>query len=281
MAYLTFDVYSKALQRTVTLNAIVPLEAMKEKETLRTMILLHGVNGSYVNWLSITNISGSLARHNAAAAARGEKRLCILMPSAGNGFYRSVPHKNAAEWAKGEGYRQDYAAFFGEELISLMRRMLPLSGKKEDTMIAGLSMGGYGALMTAMQHPDTFGRCAGFSSALITRKSKEALEKSGFYGQEAFLEALYEDFDAAKQSPDADAEAAILSLAAKKDGRLPSIEFYCGTEDALLDLSRELDKDLEVNSVAHRYGEHSGGHDWVFWQWALDQTLSHWEEDFE
>ncbi len=281
MAYLTFDVYSKALQRTVTLNAIVPLEAMKEKETLRTMILLHGVNGSYVNWLSITNVSGSLARHNAAAAAKGKKRLCIIMPSAGNGFYRAVPHKNATEWEKKEGYRQDYAAFFGSELPSLMRRMLPLSLEKEDTMIAGLSMGGYGAMMTAMQHPETFGRCAGFSSALITRKSREELAKSGFYGEDAFLKALYEDFDAAKQSPDADVEAAILSLKEKMGDALPSIEFYCGTEDALLGLSRELDRDLEKGGVAHRYREHSGGHDWVFWQWALDQTLLHWEEEFE
>ena len=139
-------------------------------------------------------------------------------------------------------------------------------------------MGGYGALLTAMEHPEMFGRCAGFSSALITRKSQEALKQSGFYGQKAFLQGIYGDFEAAKHSPHADVETAILKLASEDPKLIPSIEFYCGTEDALLPLSRELDRSLTDKGIAHRYAEHAGGHDWVFWQWALDQTLDHWEE---
>ena len=60
----------------------------------------------------------------------------------------------------------DYGAFVGEELPRIMRAMFPLSQKREDTFIAGLSMGGFGALRNGFKYSDTFSRIAALSSAL-------------------------------------------------------------------------------------------------------------------
>lgn len=282
MAILTLDVPSRAMERTVTLKAYVPLEAMQEGDQLRTLYLLHGVNGSYSNWMALTNLFALAGTHNLAASSLGEKRLAIIIPSAGNGFYHPIPHKQDPLWQEAFSHKHDYEAFFGEELPSLMTKMLPLSPKKEDTMIAGLSMGGYGALLLGVKYRNTFGRCAGFSSALFTRKTKEELEKSGFYGEPAFLDLLLGDFEENRLLPEHDVLAAF-QQAKEETGlqSLPVTDLFCGTEDGLLPLSRQLEEALTKEGIPHRYEEHAGAHTWTFWEWALKRELELWEEDLK
>ena len=65
-----------------------------------------------------------------------ERGLCVVMPSGENMFYVDQEHTH-----------NHYSQFIGEELVEMTRAMFPLSHKKEDTFIAGLSMGGYGAIV--------------------------------------------------------------------------------------------------------------------------------------
>ena len=74
-------------------------------------------------------------------------------------FYMDHPNAN-----------ENYSEFIGKELVKITRRMFPLSHKKEDTFIAGLSMGGYGAIRNGLKYHDTFGYIAGLSSAMILEK---------------------------------------------------------------------------------------------------------------
>ena len=152
MALIQVNFMSKALLRTVTVNVILPVDKFSltgnTKETekqYKTLYLLHGIFGNYTDWIAGTDILR-------LAQARD---LAVVMPSGENGFYLDQPEQG-----------RNYATFIGEELVEITRKMFPLSRKREDTFIGGLSMGGYGAIRNGLKYSDTFGRILGFSSAL-------------------------------------------------------------------------------------------------------------------
>ena len=148
--------FSKALMRPVTMNVILPVdkvffgeETEEENKPFKTLYLLHGVMGNYTDW-----VTGTCIKRWAE-----EKNLAVVMPSGANMFYMDHPNAN-----------ENYSEFIGKELVKITRRMFPLSHKKEDTFIAGLSMGGYGAIRNGLKYHDTFGYIAGLSSAMILEK---------------------------------------------------------------------------------------------------------------
>ena len=150
MALIQVNFMSKALLRTVTVNVILPVDkfsmadqAEREDKPYKTLYLLHGIFGNYTDWVTGTDIVR-------LAQARD---LAVVMPSGENGFYLDQPDQG-----------RNYAAFIGEELVNITRKMFPLSRKREDTFIGGLSMGGYGAIRT-MTHSAAF---SGFQARCIS-----------------------------------------------------------------------------------------------------------------
>jgi len=282
MAVLHMNIPSEAMGRTVTLEAYVPAEALKEGEELKSLYLLHGVQGSYLNWITATNLFRITAMHNAtcidsSANGSGEKkgkRLAVFMPSAGNGFYHRIPHESDPSWQEPFGHKQDYETFFGEELPLKLQSMLPLSPLREDNAIAGLSMGGYGALRTALLYPERFGFAGGLSSALMTRRSDEELQSSGFYAKSDLLKVIFGDFGKARTDEREDIERGILGKKERGEA-LPEIYLACGTSDPLRPLSQGLSEALTKAGVPHTYEEHEGAHEWAFWEWGLSRILTH------
>ena len=143
MALLEVNFFSKALMRPVTMNVILPAdkvffeeETEEDEKPFKTLYLLHGVMGNYTDW-----VTGTCIKRWAE-----EKNLAVVMPSGANMFYMDHPEVN-----------ENYSEFIGKELVKITRRMFPLSHKKEDTFIAGLSMGGYGAIRNGLKYHDTFG----------------------------------------------------------------------------------------------------------------------------
>jgi S-formylglutathione hydrolase FrmB len=154
MALIQVNYMSRALFRIVPLNVILPADKfdadtdryMQQKDRkYKTLYLLHGLLGNYTDWVSQTRIQKWAE----------EKDLAVVMPSGDNSFY----FRSRTPW-------NDYETFIGEELVEMTRRMFPLSERREDTFIAGLSMGGYGALRNGIVFSDTFGYAAGLSAAL-------------------------------------------------------------------------------------------------------------------
>ena len=152
MAILQVNYVSDALFRMVTLNVILPIDKVDPQgayinkgKKFKTLYLLHGLLGNYTDWVHGTRVQRWAQEHD----------LAVVMPSADNSFYVNT----AAP-------RNDYGKFIGEELVNVTRMMFPLSDKKEDTFIAGLSMGGYGAMRNGLKYSDTFSHIASFSGAL-------------------------------------------------------------------------------------------------------------------
>lgn len=249
MAFIEMNIMSECLMRTVQVNVILPVDkiAIPDKAgqerrdsggLFKTLYLLHGVFGSQMDWVSGTSIQRWAE----------EKNLAVVMPSGENMFYLDQP--------KMHNY---YGRFIGEELVELTRRMFPLSRKKEDTFIGGLSMGGYGALHNGLVYHDTFGSIASLSGANAFEYPSSTL----FYGSREHLELLYGSLEEAQKS---DKNTDWLFNQCGREGRTDQkIYLACGTEDTLLNRNRAWAAQLEKIGFDVTYEEGPGGHEWDFW----------------
>lgn len=214
------------------------------KRKAKTIILLHGYSGDCTDWL-----------YNSAAADFSLKyNLNVVMPSGGLDFYLD---KEAT------GHR--YCQFIGKDLIEYLRSTFNIALNRKDTLIGGLSMGGFGALHTGLSYPDTFGGIMALSSALIiynlkniTPKMKDPVMANYEYYVNAFGDL--------KKAEKSDHNPEVLFRKNRKnDIRNPKIYMACGTEDFLLEPNRRLAAFLKKQKADYTYVEGPGIHDWNFW----------------
>ena len=250
MALIQVNYVSSALQRTVPLQVILPVDKLapdgklpKEKK-FKTLYLLHGYLGNYTDWVSGTRIQRWAE----------ERDLCVVMPSGDNAFYVDRPETGNC-----------YGQFIGQELVEITRRMFPLSRKKEDTFIGGLSMGGFGAMRNGLKYHETFGAIISFSGAFHVMDYENFDPKT-----RAFGEGLFGPMEAAAKS---DKNPAVLAKALAEAKEKPRIYMSCGTEDGLMPANRAFRKVLEENGFDVTWYEGPGGHDWDVWNGDIQRAL--------
>ena len=158
MALIQCNFFSKSLMRTVPIQVVLPTDktlgpdGSAPQGPFKTLYLLHGIFGNDTDWVCGTRVQ-SWAQ---------DRNLAVVMPSGENSFYVDMPKASAY-----------YGTYIGKELVDFTRRTFPLSHKREDTFIGGLSMGGYGAIVNGLQNPETFGAVCALSSALILDSAME------------------------------------------------------------------------------------------------------------
>ena len=249
MALIQVNYLSKALFRTVPMNVILPVDKfdadtdrylMRADHKYKTLYLLHGLLGNYIDWVSQTRIQKWAE----------EKNLAVIMPSGDNAFY----FKSRTPW-------NDYETFIGEELVGMTRRMFPLSDKREDTFIAGLSMGGYGALRNGIVFSETFGCVAGLSAAihLFDNLSEEANI------------GLFDNLQAASKT-NLNPKVAVKEML--EEGRaVPGFYMACGRRDDLIQANKDFRDFLRANGADVTWDEDDSGHDWDFWDSQIQKVL--------
>lgn len=258
MAFLQMNLMSESLMRTVNVSVILPADKLavsgmpqRDARPYKTLYLLHGVLGSQLDWFSGTSIQRWAE----------EKDLAVVMPAGENGFY--VDHESAHAL---------YGRFVGKELVELTRKIFPLSHRREDTFLAGLSMGGYGALRNGLKYHESFGYIAGLSSANIVEGIENRTDDvSAFFESRSFAESFLGDLSKVKNS-DKDIKWLAEKLSAA-GAELPKIYLACGTEDHLLGRSRDLRDALRGLGFHVTYQEAPGGHEWDFWNSQIKQVL--------
>ena len=250
MALIQMQFLSTALKRTVPVTVIMPVDNTVfslEKPQFPTLYLLHGLLGNHTDWVSNTRIQRWAE----------ERGLAVVMPSGDNSFYIEQILPN-----------QEYGKFIGQELVEITRRAFPLSQEREKTFLAGLSMGGFGAIRNGLKYADTFGYVAGLSSAVhIFEMAPDAP------GRTLFHEDLV--FGNLEEAAKTDKNPRIALLQAISQGLpLPKIYMSCGLQDNLLDSNRSLrDYFLEKN-LSLTYQETEGKHNWDFWFDQIQSVLN-------
>lgn len=204
------------------------------------VILLHGVYGSHWSWSS----QGGAHRTADRLIQSGQIRPVVLaMPSDGLWGDGSayLPH---------DGYSFD--RWIIEDVPKAVSAVLSVNGTNTVSMnlcIAGLSMGGFGALRLAAAYPDRFRAAYGLSS--ITH-----VDQLPLFVEEPIMH--YRQSDPITES--------VMDLMLKQRNRLPAIGFECGVDDVLIEPNRALHQTLTQQRIAHHYVEHPGGHNWPYWE---------------
>jgi putative tributyrin esterase len=243
--YLDDTVASAALARTMKYRVLLPDGYDTSGERYRALYLLHGLTGGYLDWSTRTNL---------ARLAHGLP-LVIIMPDGENAWYT-----NAAD--KGPKF-EDYIA---DDLVKDVESKYRVIRSRYGRAIAGLSMGGYGALKIALKRPGTFAAAGGFSSALgVTDPAFDDRMTS-------FKDQLYKIYGPAGSETRTANDILLIADKAKPESA-PSLYMDCGTSDGLLDENRALTAVLQKRGLAYEYHEVPGAHTWQYWNRRVEAFL--------
>lgn len=241
LRFLTFQ--SPALGGRGDVALFIP--EVDEPRNLPLVVLMHGVYCSHWAWA----LKGGAHLTAAAMIAAGEiPPMVLAMPSDGL-------------WAQGSAYLPhdgaNYEAWIVDDVVGCVTSEVAALGEKPDVFIAGLSMGGYGALRLGAKYAERFKAISAHSS--VTRFHD--IERLVTHRPLPFRLAHPDDWD-------------ILYWMRRNRDVLPPIRFDCGTDDGLLDGNRDLHASLEELGVEHIYEEFPGAHKWPYWAEHLRDTLA-------
>ncbi|MGB5511293.1 MAG: alpha/beta hydrolase-fold protein [Woeseiaceae bacterium] len=241
LRFLTFQ--SPALGGRGDVALFVPdREGLKD---LPLVVLMHGVYCSHWAWA----MKGGAHLTAAAMIADGDiPPMVLAMPSDGL-------------WAQGSGYLPhddtDYEAWIVDDVVGCVTSEVPSLSESSDVFIAGLSMGGYGALRLGAKYAHRLKGISAHSSVTRMEDIKRLVTQRPL----PFRLEHPNEWD-------------IMYWMTKNRDSLPPIRFDCGVEDALLEGNRDLHTSLGKLGVEHIYEEFPGAHKWSYWAEHLRDTLA-------
>lgn len=151
-------------------------------------------------------------------------------------------------------------------------RLFLFSTKREDTLIAGVSMGGFGAIHTGFMFPDTFGKIYAMSPALIIHKiagrQENYMDNGGNY---EYYRQVFGNLDKLLESDNNPEQLVLKLLAAKRD--MPALYFVCGTEDELYPANRQFYSFLKEHQVNALFHENEGDHNYDYWNKEIESGI--------
>ncbi|MDQ3624701.1 MAG: alpha/beta hydrolase-fold protein [Verrucomicrobiota bacterium] len=235
-------VKSPSLRMRADVTLYVP-RAAESITDVPVVLLLHGVYGSHWSW----TLQGGAHRTVAHLLGRGEiPPMVLAMPSDGL-------------WGDGSGYvrhgKADFERWIVEEVPSIAMKVVRAVTPRSRWAIAGLSMGGFGALRIGAKYGGRF-------RAISAHSSMTQFEQ---------LAQFVEEDLSSYHCPNSD--RSVLETMMTHRHTLPPLRFDCGAEDPLLSANRELHAQLDSHGIAHTYEEFSGGHEWPYWEEHLANTL--------
>ena len=252
MALIQCQFFSQVLGLMTTMSVLLPDlgpadgESSRSEKPLPTLYLLHGRSDDHSAWQRRTAIERYLEGMH----------LAVVMPEVGRSYYTDM-HTGQRYWT-----------FISEEVPRVARHFFPLSDKREENFVAGLSMGGYGAFKLALTFPQRFAAAASLSGALdVVRLTSTELEA----GQRELMHVFGEPQTLAGSGNDL---FALAELAHAGGEELPRLYQWCGTEDFLYLDNRRFRRHLDLLDIAVDYDEGPGGHEWSCWDAQIQKVLA-------
>jgi putative tributyrin esterase len=249
MALLRIDHVPETVKVNLPLYIILPSPGeMRGIPVARRKVLylLHGLSDDGSAWQRYTAIEPMAVLYG----------LVVIMPSAGRSFYTDQPNG------------QDYFTYLTEELPLYLKNVFGLSPVREDTLIAGNSMGGYGAFKAAFLHPELYSAAASFSGALslafVTTHHNDPRRPE--------FELLFGNLD--KLAGSMHDPAVWLKNSASDPFRLPRLFMSCGRQDDLYPLNTQFYTVCQSLGIPVDYHEEDGFHDWFFWNAQIQRFLA-------
>ena len=252
MTLLQIDHVSEKVGVNLPLNVILPhdiAQGGRALEERKVLYLLHGLSDDASAWQRYTNIEILAQRHG----------LVVVMPSAGRSFYTDMANGQA------------YFSYITEELPAWLAASFRIGTAREQTFIAGVSMGGYGAFKAAFLRPDLFAAACSLSGVLALNLLQAPADKTG----DAVLMHEFDMVFGGLQTLPGSQNAPMtwLQKAAADPTHQPRFHAACGLEDDLLPLNRLFAHAAAQAGVPLHYHEEPGEHEWVFWQKQIEKFI--------
>jgi putative tributyrin esterase len=238
---------SESLGREMPMKVFLPKGYQSSKDSYPVLFLLHGLGGSSRNWSERTDLllkSESL-------------RLIIVMPEGGDGWYSdSVSDPKEA-----------YESYLIKDLLPFVDASFQTIAKREARFIAGLSMGGFGAIKFGLNHPNLFSVVGSFSGALDA-----PLRGEGNAFLRPSISRVFGEPDSELRR-NSDIFRTVESASEESRGDFPFIYLDCGTEDWLMETNRKFSELLLSKKIPHEFRQLPGRHDWQYWNSQVGQFL--------
>lgn len=249
MAYMTLNFKSAAQFKATTVRVFLPDRWISSgTEPLKTVYFLPGFSSD----------SSELSTFLGFRRQAELKNMAVVIVDGENSFYQDHPQR-----------LRSFGAFVGQEVVETTRKLLPLSHRREDTYVAGISMGGLGALLTGLHYSDTFSKAAAMSPAVDIYRVMDEHPAAGF--NEEMLDNLFgsrEEFMAGDNY--------LLGgyLRAGSD-KVPELLVCCAEQDSLVyPQAREFAETLADKGFRCRYIGGDGDHETDYWERMMDPVFS-------
>lgn len=245
MALLTCDFFSDALQVGTSMTVVMPqrtesqigVDGGSAEGPPPVLYLLHGLSDDHTAWHRYT----AIGRYAEAAG------LAVVMPAVHRSFYTNEAH----------GHR--YWDFVADELPGVVQDFFRVSDRREDTFVAGLSMGGFGALKLALTFPERYAAASSLSGGLDLELILADPERSDL-ADRVFGGELTEEND-------------LFALLPRASG-VPPLYLGCGTEDPLLGGTQRLAAAATAAGVDVTLDLRPGTHEWSLWDASIQDVIA-------
>jgi S-formylglutathione hydrolase FrmB len=240
MAFCTVEFSASCLNKMMSMNLLLP---EGPGGPFPVLYLLHGYSDNHTVWCRRTALERYVLK---------QPRI-VVMPDGEHSFYCNDDRPGGLPWEE----------YMLRDVVGFVDRLLPTLPARAGRALAGLSMGGYGAMMLGLRHPEMFCAVSSHSSSFGFAHKPLQTNHPGIDAHSEFLRSRGDEYDC-------------FALAAKvaDDPRRPAIRFDCGADDFLLDTNRAFHAHLEGLSLPHDYAEFPGNHNWAYWDEHVRQTLS-------
>lgn len=252
---------------------------------------LHGLTGNEADWVSLASIDVVAD----SLIARGTPEMILVMPDGDDGWYTNweeapppygaclvdtLLNRAAPALCVVQARYEDYVA---RDLVRHIDSTYRTLADRRHRGIAGLSMGGYGAVTIALAHPDVFSAAASHSGVLSPLYAgPHPFSAPARY--HTSVDSLAADWGGLWASISRGFGRTITSWAARDPARLaqrlhatggpmPGLFIDAGAQDRLVDQSRALHAELTTLRIAHDYAEWPGKHDWKYWHAHVGESL--------
>jgi putative tributyrin esterase len=239
------EFHSKSLGRVMKYRVLLPTSYDRGNKRYPVLYLLHGLYGDYTNWTA-----NSAIRQYAAALD-----VITAMPDANDSWYT-----NSAT-----DPQQKYEDYLIKDFLTEIETRYRTTATRDTRFIAGLSMGGYGAIKFALKYPQLFAIAGSFSGAFDAPLRLDQAQPN-------FSQQLMKVFGPTNSKTRTENDIYELIKQANPDA-LPYLYMDCGTSDYFLGPDRAFTKGLSDLKIRYEYRERPGKHDWVFWDRAINMFL--------
>jgi S-formylglutathione hydrolase FrmB len=233
MAFLNVEHYSMVLHKSNGIYVLLP----EQKGPFPVLYLLHGLSDNHTAWMRRTSIERYAEN----------LPLIIVMANGERGWYCNDPSPSGLPW-------EDYIS---GSLVKFVDQAFPTIPHASGRVIAGLSMGGYGAILHHLRHPDVFSAASSHSGGVAFNCRRFQINGD--------IDRLSQPFPAGQYD--------LFALARKAKKSQVKLRMDCGTEDFLLEHNRAYHQHLTKLGIEHAYAEFPGVHEWDYWDRHIGDTL--------